>query len=117
MRKNAAIDRNELFGESFAHDIQDISNPEATLLNRWIIEGPWKLLLTYDGDSGKDGEKKDSRTDRRPQLYHLLDDPFETNNVAKSKPELVQKLAKRIAGWYPLKERKASTEFKQKMKL
>ncbi|MHC4509622.1 MAG: sulfatase family protein, partial [Planctomycetota bacterium] len=44
------ITRSAIFGEGFAHDIADIENPEASLLYRWCIEGPWKLILTYDGE-------------------------------------------------------------------
>ncbi|MCP4511561.1 MAG: sulfatase-like hydrolase/transferase, partial [Fuerstiella sp.] len=43
------LGRDAIFGESFAHDIADVDNPQASLLYRWVIEGKWKLLLTYDG--------------------------------------------------------------------
>ncbi|MEL6108882.1 MAG: sulfatase-like hydrolase/transferase, partial [Planctomycetota bacterium] len=46
LTKKQPIDRERIFGESFAHDIADIENPEASLLFRWCIEGQWKLLLT-----------------------------------------------------------------------
>ena len=34
-----AIERDTIFGESFAHDIADIENPQASLLYRWIVRG------------------------------------------------------------------------------
>jgi uncharacterized sulfatase len=48
LRDGTRITRNAIFGEGFAHDIADIAKPEASLLYRWCIEGPWKLILTYD---------------------------------------------------------------------
>ena len=43
--------RQAVFGETFAHDVADIERPEESLLYRWVVEGKWKLLLTYDGRS------------------------------------------------------------------
>ena len=53
LESGAAIERDTIFGESFAHDIADIENPQASLLYRWVIRGHSKLLLTYDGAPGK----------------------------------------------------------------
>ena len=47
------IKRDTIYGESFAHDIADIENPQASLLYRWVIQGNQKLLVTYDGQPGK----------------------------------------------------------------
>jgi len=102
------IERDTIFGESFAHDIADIANPEASLLFRWCISGPWKLLLTYDGEVHRYASTH-PRTEKRPQLFHLLDDPHEQQNVAQDHPEIVAKLAGRIADWYPVTERKVIT--------
>jgi uncharacterized sulfatase len=110
LRSGAAIERKQIFGESFAHDIADIEDPEASLLFRWVIEGPWKLLLTYDGEVNRYASTH-PRTDRRPQLYHLIDDPAEETNLAGQHPEIVARLAEAIEGWYPLDERTAITEY------
>ena len=110
LKDGKAIERHVLFGESFAHDIADISNPEASLLYRWCIEGQWKLLLTYDGEVNRYASTH-PRGDKRPQLYDLLKDPHEKTNVAKDHPDVVARLAERIAEWYPLSERKTKTRF------
>lgn len=110
LKSGEAIERERIFGESFAHDIADIENPEASLLFRWTIEGPWKLLLTYDGEVNRYASTH-PREERRPQLYNLSEDPAEENNVAASHPEIVARLAQAIEEWYPLEERKALTEF------
>ena len=53
LKSGDAIERDILFGESFAHDIADIENPQASLLYRWVIRGHDKLLLTLRRGAGK----------------------------------------------------------------
>jgi len=102
------LDRDAIYGESFAHDIVDLKNSEASLLYRWVIQGNWKLLLTYDGDVGR-YTSSHPRTEKRPQLYNLKKDPTEESNLAKDNPELVAKLAAMIDTNWPLKQAKAIT--------
>jgi len=104
------IPRDAIFGEGFAHDIADVENPEASLLYRWCIEGPWKLLLTYDGEVNRYASTH-PRSEKRPQLFNLRDDPHETTNVAGEHPEIVARMAEKIADWYPVKERRTITRF------
>ena len=104
------IEREAIFGESFAHDIADIEKPEASLLFRWCIEGKWKLLLTYDGEVNR-YKGTHPRKEKRPQLFDLIVDPHERKNLAGQHPEIVARLVQRIDDWYPLKERKALTEY------
>ena len=99
------IDRDTLFGETFAHDIADINQPEASLLYRWCIKGKWKLLLTYDGEAFLN-RKNFARTDKRPQLFDLIADPSETKNLASENPTVIAELGEKIKHWYPLTERK-----------
>ena len=104
------IARDTIFGEGFAHDIADIARPEASLLYRWCIQDRWKLLLTYDGEVNRYASTH-PRTEKRPQLFDLLADPHEQQNLAGQHPEIVARLAKKIADWYPVTERKALTTF------
>lgn len=57
--------------------------------DRWpdlaIREGAWKLLIQEDGS--------------RPQLYNLLKDPSETENLAAKRPEIVERLRKSALSW------------------
>ena len=99
------INREIIFGETFAHDVADIEKPEASLMYRWCIKGKWKLLLTYDGEAFTN-DARFPRTDKRPQLYDLVADPQETKNLAGDNQALVAELAEQIKQWYPLKERK-----------
>lgn len=111
LKSGAEIERDIIFGESFAHDIADIENPEASLLFRWCIRGKWKLLLTYDGEVNR-YQSTHPRTEKRPQLFDLMADPGETNNLAADNPAVVAELVAEIEDWYPVKERKTVTKFK-----
>ncbi|MCS7238672.1 MAG: sulfatase-like hydrolase/transferase [Thermoguttaceae bacterium] len=50
-----------------------------------IREGPWKLLMNPDGS--------------RMELYNILEDPGEQNNLAPYRPELVEKLSQQLLDW------------------
>lgn len=104
------LERDTLYGEGFAHDVANVDKPEDSLLYRWAIEGRWKLLLTYDGKLGRYADSH-PRTEKRPQLYDLLADPQENNNVAKDHPETVARLAGKIDQWWPVKNRQVFTEW------
>lgn len=110
VRDGESLERETIFGEGFAHDIADIEDPEASLLYRWAIHGKWKLLLTYDGQLGRYASSH-PRTERRPQLYDLIADPHETTNLAAEHPDVVQRLATKIASWWPVQERQVQTSW------
>ncbi|MBL6705129.1 MAG: hypothetical protein ISQ06_03390 [Planctomycetaceae bacterium] len=104
LKSGRAIERDALFGESFAHDIADIQNPQASLLYRWVIRGHDKLLLTYDGAPGK---MKYPPQSAEPQLFDLKNDPREEKNLAADNPELVNELSSLLDKWYVPSERQA----------
>ena len=97
MKSGEKIDRNVLYGESFAHDIADIEQPHASLLYRWVIRGDHKLLLTYDGAPGK---MKYPPQDGEPKLFNLATDPGENLNLAGKKPAIVSELSQLLDRWY-----------------
>ncbi len=100
LTSGAPIERDTIFGEGFAHDIADIDDPQKSLLYRWCIEGKWKLILTYDGEVNRYASSH-PRIERGPQLFDLESDPHELTNAAALHPDVVGRLAKRIADWYP----------------
>ncbi|WP_145352929.1 sulfatase family protein [Roseimaritima multifibrata] len=104
LEQDTPIDRDTIYGESFAHDIADIQNPQASLLYRWVIQGNDKLLLTYDGDTGK---MRFPPKDGKPQLFDLKKDPHEMKNLASQRPQRVEELNQLIENWYPVTERTA----------
>lgn len=104
LKSSDAIDRDTLFGESFAHDIADIENPAASLLYRWVIQGHDKLLLTYDGAPGK---MKYPPKGGEPQLFDLKNDPDEATNLAAKNPDRVKELTALLNDWYVPEGRQA----------
>lgn len=104
LKSGDAIDRDTIYGESFAHDIADIENPQASLLYRWVIKGHDKLLLTYDGAPGK---MKYPPSGGEAQLYDLKKDPNEATNLAANQPEKVEALSALLEEWYIPEQRQA----------
>jgi arylsulfatase A-like enzyme len=51
-----------------------------------VREGDWKLLCDYNGG--------------RPELYNVAQDQEETQNLAKEKSEIAQKLIEKVTAWY-----------------
>ena len=102
LRDGKTIGRERIFGAGYAHDIADIQDPEKSMLYRWCIQGDWKLLLTYDGQTGNYGWGH-LRGNKGPQLYNLMQDPHENNNLAAARPDRVRELAGHIGEWFPLK--------------
>lgn len=99
LTESKPIDREYLLGESFAHDIADIHDPGKSLLFRWCIEGPYKLLLTHDGEANRYAGTH-PRDHREPQLFDLSQDPAETEDLAAKYPEMVQRLSGHLDDWY-----------------
>ena len=87
----AVESRNQLYGNVYAHDIADLDNIDASLKYRWTIQGPWKLILPNLANVPAG----------QPELYHLLDDEHEKNNLATEKPEIVAKLSRAIESYQP----------------
>lgn len=100
-----------IYGETFAHDVANLDDHEDSLLFRWVIDGRWKLILTYDGDAGRH-QALHRRDDSRPQLYDLSTDPHETHNLAAVQPEIVSRLAASLERWWPVKRRKTLIEWR-----
>ncbi|MCU0982817.1 MAG: sulfatase [Pirellulaceae bacterium] len=104
--------RQLVFGETFAHDVANIDSPEDSLLYRWVMEGQWKLLLTYDGKLGRYAQHH-PRTEKRPQLFDLLADPHENRNLAADNPEVVSRLAAKLQEWWPVTQRQVLTKWSE----
>lgn len=99
----STLEGRAIFGESYDRKQGNIKNPEATLLKRWVIQGSYKLVLSYDGEGSYSGGK-DQRTSS-PELFDLVKDPYETTNLYGKLPEVANPLKEKLKGWYPLKER------------
>ncbi|WP_339923177.1 sulfatase-like hydrolase/transferase [uncultured Cyclobacterium sp.] len=51
-----------------------------------VREGEWKLLCDYDGG--------------RPELYHIIGDGGEQNNLADEQPDRVKSMTQKVTSWY-----------------
>lgn len=111
LKDGKKLDRDTLYGEGFDHDVANVDVPEESLLYRWVIEGRWKLLLTYDGTLSPRYASSHPRTEKRPQLFDLLADPAEEHNLSGQNPEVVKRLAGKIAAWWPVTKRQVITEW------
>jgi uncharacterized sulfatase len=94
--------RTHLLGESYAHDIADLADPEKTLLYRWCIEEDWKLLVTYDGTIGRN-KSLHPQTTSSQLLFDLAADPHEHEDLSAQHPEVVKRLQQQLDTSWPLK--------------
>jgi uncharacterized sulfatase len=94
--------RTHLLGESYAHDIADLADPEKTLLYRWCIEEDWKLLMTYDGTIGRN-KSLHPQTTSSQLLFDLAADPHEHEDLSAQHPEVVKRLQQQLDTSWPLK--------------
>ena len=104
MRSGRVLQRDTIFGESYAHDIAALDDPEDSLLYLWCIQNNWKLILTYDGEVNRyaiSHPRKDP-----VQLFDIVNDPHEERNLADKYPQIVDRLTERIENWYPLTKRR-----------
>ncbi|WP_016956477.1 sulfatase [Catenovulum agarivorans] len=104
LKNESAIWRDTIYGEGFAHDMDDLNNPESTLMYRWVIDGDWKLIVSYDGKNVS-YQKYHEQINQPPRLFNVTDDPYETTNLATQYPQIVDKLKKKLVEWYPLQQR------------
>lgn len=82
--------RKALFGECFTHESIEPNNAAASLKWRWMIEGKWKLIVPDKHNRPKD----------KVELYDLVADPQEEQNLATSHGEVVKKLRAALDTWW-----------------
>ncbi|MDX2035632.1 MAG: sulfatase [Isosphaeraceae bacterium] len=83
-----AVDRRGLiFGECFTHDAIDLDQPAKNLLERWVNDGRWKLIVP-------------EATDAPVELFEIAADPEEKSDVASKHPEVVRRLREQLDGWW-----------------
>jgi uncharacterized sulfatase len=84
--------RNEIFGTVFEHDIVSMSDPAPSAMYRWVIRDNWKLIVP--------------QLSRVPQgkveLYDVLADPDEKQELSTQKPEVVNILQKDLDAWWSI---------------
>jgi len=83
--------RSTIFGATYAHDIEDVDDPTRSLHSRWLVHGRFKFIVPHAA----------RLPERRTELFDLLVDPFETNDLAPSQPALVAELDELLDAWWP----------------
>lgn len=59
-----------------------------------VRQGPWKYIEGKPTRQGSGGGIKDKGAENKLQLYNVVEDPMEKNDLAAKYPEIVQRLAK-----------------------
>ena len=98
---DAVVQRKYVFGDNYHHDMAAAATPEASLRGRTIISNEWKLLVWQD--TQPDLRKLPWLTEPpadKVQLFNLQLDPFEKNNLAGKRPDLVDALRLELDAWW-----------------
>ena len=92
--------RRPVFGVT--HSIQDMTpgDPDSTLQYLWCIEDSWKLLVRYDGKNTTRYRNLHVWDTAPVRLYNLKNDPHEKKELSASRPELVERMRKKIKAWH-----------------
>ena len=100
--------RDALYGALFAHTAVDLNDPIANLKYRYTVrEDGWKLILPYTPNREVTLMLNGQITDWmqfEPELYNVIDDPFEQNNRAGDHPEMVQEMTNTLQEWWEVYE-------------
>ncbi len=96
--------RSEVFVESYNHDITNIDNPSESILYKVAVGKEWKLILPNTNMVKKEATTRQERYlgyySKEPQLFNLIEDPSESNNVASQYPAEVKRLTDKINTWW-----------------
>lgn len=106
----AVASRPGVFGECYTHTLVDLDVPAHSLLWRWTVQGPWKLvvperLAAADPRWEVEGAALDD--DSRawleagaPRLFDLAADSGENRDMAADHPDVVNDLRKTLDAWW-----------------
>ena len=86
--KEAVATRKAIYGECFTHDFVDLQRPEKNLRFRWMIEDGWKLIVAQPGE------------ETGVELYNIIDDPHEEQNLAITLPQRVRDMLPKLDAYH-----------------
>lgn len=106
----AVAARQVVFGECFTHTLVDADDPARSLLWRWMVRGRWKLIVPVAADrpaavvppEGRlvDNESRARLARGEVELYDVVADPGEANNLAAGHPGIVRELRETLDAWW-----------------
>jgi uncharacterized sulfatase len=94
--------REAAFGAIFTHTAVDEADPTSGLKYRWMVRGRWKLvapqlknapLLLWP-------QRPETMWATEVELYDVVADPQERNNVAARNPKVVEELRRELDRWW-----------------
>ena len=88
--RDATAKRDTIFGDIYLHNAVDIHRPASSLMYRWCINGPWKLIVPNKANVPA-GEI---------ELYNVVEDPHEKQNLAARQPARVDQLQAQLDTWW-----------------
>lgn len=102
--RTALASRDRLFGATFAHTSVDLEDPVANLKYRTVVRADgWKLIEPYGPNREVTllyGGRTAPWMRLDQELYQVIDDPHESDDVAGSEPALVQELHADLQSWW-----------------
>lgn len=102
--RTALASRDRLFGETFAHTSVDLEDPVANLKYRTVVRADgWKLIEPYRPNREVTllyGGRTAPWIQLDRELYQVIDDPHESEDLAGSEPALVQELRADMQRWW-----------------
>lgn len=87
--ESALLARTAIYGECYTHDFVDLGKAAPNLRWRWILEDGWKLILPAPQNE-KGG----------PELFNLVNDSHEKNNLAEQDVSRVAALREKLDKWW-----------------
>ncbi|MDX1639489.1 MAG: sulfatase-like hydrolase/transferase [Balneolaceae bacterium] len=100
--REARDTREAVFSSDYNHDIADVHDPTESLEHRVVLRSPWKLILPKEEGNQTDiqGDVRSIDMIEKPALYNVVNDPYETENVAEEHAEVVSELEQLIEEWW-----------------
>lgn len=102
--QDAVRNREAVFAMDSHHDMVDVNAPEESLEHRVVLKRPWKLILPVDSPNAgvmtSGGGGSFISVIESPELYNIVKDPYEKNEVSATNPEVVQELIAELDNWW-----------------
>ena len=102
LNKEELKKRKFTYGACYLHNAVDIHKPNANLTYRWLIDGNWKIILPNKTNITT---RKNEKGTKNIELFNLIADPFEKNNLADSQQTIVKRLTRKLNIHLPTNEK------------